>query len=327
MRILVTGCAGMIGSHLCDALLAKGHEVIGVDNLAIGTNKNMEVALKSKKFKFVKASVLDRKKMNALAKNADAVAHLAAWKIPIGEMKAEDTLILNSRGTEVMIGATIKAKAKFVFASTSDVYGKSDAVPFREDGNLVLGPSTVQRWSYAASKIFDEHLCFAMQKSQGLKMVILRYFNTYGPRQDISYVSGTPQGLFIVAIMNGKPITIHGTGNQTRSFTYISDSVDCTVRAIENRKAVGEIINVGNDKTEMTIKDLAFAVKKIVEPCAKKKCRIEFISFEKAFGNYEDVLKRVPDISKAKKLLGYLPKVGNIEGIKKTFEWQRQFYR
>lgn len=324
MKIAVTGAAGFIGSHLCDALLAKGHDVIGVDNLCIGSMNHVADALKHKRFVFKKVDVCDAKALAAACRGVETIVHEAAYKIPIGEMRVEETLLVNTHGTENVLEIARKDDAKVVFASTSDVYGKSRDFPFREDGDLVLGAPKVSRWSYAASKIFDEHLCFAYQNSFGLPIVILRYFNSYGPRHDLTYVSGGPQALFIQAILKGEPITVYGDGMQKRCFCYISDTVDGTVRAIENQKAIGEVFNIGNDSTEISILDLAKFIHRL---CATgKKLEINFKPHA-TLGKYEEVQKRVPDVSKAKRILGFAPRVGNEEGLKKTIEWHKSLLK
>ncbi len=220
-------------------------------------------------------------------------------------------------------GSCQKWKSRFVFGSTSDVYGKSLDLPFRESSDLVLGPSTVSRWGYASSKLFDEHLCFANQRRYGIPATVIRYFNTYGPRHDLTIKSGGPQALFFDALLKGGRMTIHGDGSQRRCFSYVSDTIEMTARIVENQITEGEIINVGNPSGEISIAQLAQLAWEAVD--GRGSAPIDFIPHEKFYqtGKFEEISRRVPDITKAIRLLGYLPVVSIRQGLEWTLDWQR----
>lgn len=321
--ILITGCAGFIGSNMTDCLLAQGYRVIGIDNLSGSSLTNLSAALKNKRFSFEKIDCLDKKKLGRFCgKKIDIFLHLAAYKIPLYS-SALLTLKVNTQGTENILELAMKNRAKVIFSSTSDVYGKSPVMPFSEDSDLLLGNTRIKRWAYAVSKIFDEHLILAYAKDYRLPFIILRYFNTYGPRHpvDAEKVRCGPHTIFIESALDQKPITIYGDGRQKRCFCYIDDTVKGTLLAIENKNAWGEIFNIGNDKTEISIFDLACSVLK--ETGRKRSGMLNFIPFKKAFKDVEDVSRRIPDIGKAKKLLGFYPEISNDEGVKRTIYWHR----
>ncbi|MFX0137039.1 MAG: GDP-mannose 4,6-dehydratase [Candidatus Hodarchaeota archaeon] len=314
--VVITGVAGFIGSNLLAELLRRNFTVIGIDNLSQGFMRNIQVHLNNPNFQFVKDDVRNFEIMNKITENASCIVHLAAFKIPrYGH--ALDTLWINTKGTENILEAARNNGCKAVIASTSDVYGKNPHIPFKEDGDLVIGNPMVKRWSYAVSKMFDEQLCFAYRDKYGVPIVIMRYFGSYGPNQNLTWWGG-PQSVFISAALNNKPLEIHGDGQQTRSFTYVSDTIDGTLRCIEDEKAIGEVFNIGNNK-EITIIDLARLVWRLV--CGQSEVKLNFVPYSN-FGKYEDVRRRIPDISKAKKLLQFEPKVELEEGLIKTIEWQ-----
>jgi UDP-glucose 4-epimerase len=316
-KILVTGAAGFIGSNLSAALLRKGYKVTGFDNLSQGSKNNIQAFIKNKNFTFIKGDVRSGSSLKRAIRGADCVVHLAAFKIP-RYGNAFDTLIINTEGTKNVLEAARANKAKVVFASTSDVYGMSPDLPFKEDGNLVIGHSKVKRWAYATSKLFDEHLCFAYEEKYGLKVCVLRFFGSYGPHQNLTWWGG-PQSVFIKAALSNETIEIHGDGKQTRSFTYISDTVDGIIRAVENKRSSGEVFNIGNDK-EISILGLARLIWELVRGTEKPK--IKFIPYSRFIGNYQDVRRRIPDLVKSGKLLGFRPKVSLQRGLLKTIAWQ-----
>lgn len=316
MEICVTGAAGFIGSNLVKALLEKKHAVVGLDNLSVGTLANVKHLRSDKRFSFYKRDLMKPSAAH-LAKHSDIIIHLAAAKIP-KDGTTKQTLLVNTETTKIMLEAARKHDAKFVVASTSDVYGKGTKVPFDENSDLVMGPPTVKRWSYAISKMFDEQLAFAYKDMYGLDVTILRYFNSYGPGGVMSWRSG-PQTVFIDQCLRGEPMTIHGDGKQRRCFTYVDDIVNGTMLASFSKRANGEVFNIGNDKTEVTILQLAQLVRRLT----RSKSEINFVSYQKAFGNYEDVKRRIPNLTKAKQILGYEPKVGLKEGLEKTIQWQK----
>jgi UDP-glucose 4-epimerase len=315
-RIVVTGAAGFIGSNLSRVLLDAGHEVCGVDNLSQSTMLNVEPLLGHPRFLFAREDVRDEAAMRRRAEGALLLVHLAAYKIP-RYGNALDTLLVNTHGTESMLKAAAETRARLVFASTSDVYGKNPHLPFAETSDLHLGGSNVKRWAYATSKILDEHLCFAYQQERGVPVTILRFFGSYGPGQNRTWWGG-PQAVFIEAALKDQPMELHGDGQQTRSFTYVDDTVDGIVRAMFSERAVGEIFNIGNTKP-VTIQALAELVWRLA---GRGEPKIKRISYQ-AFGKYEDVRHRVPDISKAEELLGFVAKVDLEEGLRPTIEWQR----
>lgn len=316
-KVVVTGAAGFIGGNLCAELLKRGYKVIGMDNLSQGAALNIREFKSDKNFKFIKADVRDGKKILSASKGAKYIVHLAAYKIPRYE-SAMNTLLVNALGTKNVLDAAVKNKCKLVFASTSDVYGKNPELPFSEESNLVLGPSNVKRWAYAASKIFDEHMCFAYGMDKKLKFTIVRYFGSYGPKQNLTWWGG-PQGVFAEAIFKNKKIPIHGDGKQTRCFSYISDTVEGTLRAIESEKANGEIFNIGSTE-EISILGLAKLMHKISG--SANPLNIEFIPYER-FGKYEDVMRRVPNTGKAQRILGFKSKVPLSKGIKLFLKWYK----
>ena len=314
--VLVTGAAGFLGSNLCRALLAAGHGVRAVDNLSQSTMLNLEPLLGEARIRFAREDVRDRTAMRREADGVSVIVHLAAFKIP-RYGNALDTLLVNTHGTESMLEAAEAAKPRLVMASTSDVYGKNPRLPFVETDDLYLGETGVKRWAYATSKILDEHLCFAYQQERGVPVTILRFFGSYGPGQNRTWWGG-PQSVFIDAALRGQPMDVHGDGQQTRSFTYVDDTVDGIVRAMFSARAVGEIFNIGNTKP-VTIQSLAERVWRLAGTGEPKIHRVSY----QAFGRYEDVRARVPEIGKAREMLGFEPRVGLEPGLRRTIEWQR----
>jgi UDP-glucose 4-epimerase len=318
MRVAITGAAGFIGSNLAERLVARGDSVHAIDDLSHGTLDNLGALRESKRFTLVRASILDPGAVDAVAEGADVLVHLAAGKIPrYGD--AMDTLVVNAEGGLRVLRACRDRKVRrMVLASTSDCYGRNPEVPFSEDSVSVIGSPRVRRWSYAVSKMFEEQALFAFAERHGLEGVALRLFGGYGPRQNLTWWGG-PQAVFIGAALKGEELEVHGTGRQTRSFTYVDDLVDAFVRAMDAPAAAGEVINVGSDR-EITIEDLARLVWRLVrgdEP------RIRLVPFA-SFGRYEDVERRVPDSRKAARLLGHVPAVTLEEGLPRTIAWQRE---
>ena len=315
-KALVTGVAGMIGSHLLDELLKRSYKVTGIDNLSIGSIGNIRHNLKNPNFKFVNADILDIGHVRHLSKGMDILIHMAASKKVDEKGSALNTLRVNTEGTFNILDAAKKCGAKVVIASTSDVYGVSEDIPFKEDGKLVIGSPTAKRWAYAASKIYAEQLAFAYHKEFNVPVVVIRYFGGFSPRASFSW-SGGHIPLFIKAILDNDPVVIHGNGRQTRSMAYVDDLVRGTVMAMENPKAIGEIFNIGNDE-EISVIDSARLIHRIAN--TGKKLKIRFIPQDKIFGTYEEIKRRVPDLGKSRKLLGYHPEVKLSEGIKITIK-------
>lgn len=319
-KILITGVAGMIGSHLLDALLSVGHRVIGIDNLDVGKMDNIRHNLHNSSFKFIKADILEYNSVKEASIGADAIIHLAARK-KIGESgDAFNTLAVNCDGTRNVFEAARKKKIKVVFASTSDVYGISPDFPFREDGNLLIGPPTAKRWAYAVSKLYGEQTAFTYYKEFKVPVVVIRYFGCFSPRSCFAW-SGGHIPVFIEAILENREVVIHGDGRQTRSMGYIDDFVRGTMLAMNREGAVGQIINIGNDE-EISVIDSAYLIHKLAD--TGKRLRIRFIPYEKIFGDYKDIMRRIPDLNKAKKLLGYVPMVSFKEAIKKVIDVRKR---
>jgi len=305
-NILITGVAGMVGSHLLDSLLEKGgYNIVGIDNLVYGKMENINHNLPSPSFKFYKVDIMDYEALKLLAKDIDIIVHLAAVK-KIGEVQPGlPTLVTNVQGTENVFKVARMWGCKVVFASTSDVYGMSNDLPFREDGDLLLGPSMLKRWAYAVSKLYGEQLAYAYYKDEKVPTVILRYFGGFSARSSFLW-SGGHIPIFINSILNNQEVPIHGDGLQTRSMAYITDIVNGTVLAMEAESAIGEIINIGSTE-EMSVLESAHLIHQLAN--TGNELKINFIPFNTIFGEYKDIMKRIPDLTKAKRLLGYEPKV------------------
>lgn len=316
MKCLITGVAGFIGSNLATRLLAEGWDVVGIDDLSHGFLRNVEPHLADSKFRFVQANVRDPEVLLRETRGANVLVHLAAGKIPRYGNSLE-TLETNLEGGRNALEACRAHGARCVIASTSDVYGMSDALPFQEDSRLVLGSPQVRRWAYAASKMIDEHLALAYRESYETEVVLLRFFGSYGPNQNVTWWGG-PQSVFIAATLRGEVMEIHGDGLQTRSFTYVSDTVDGIVRAMTSPRAPGEIFNVGNDR-EISIAGLARMISELLRPGIEPNMKL--IPYE-TFGKYEDVRRRVPDIRKSKEMLGFEAKVPLERGLPAAATWQ-----
>jgi UDP-glucose 4-epimerase len=319
--IFITGAAGFLGSHLTDELLRKGHRVVGYDNMSHGHARNLELASRSPHFTFCQGDVCDMEAMRAAAAvdRLDIVIHLAAFKIP-RYGKATETMLINSQGTLNALHLAVAHRAKFVITSTSDVYGKNPVLPFAEDGDSVLGPPTISRWAYAASKLFDEHLVLAMSEEKDIPATVIRIFGSYGPRQHLSWWGG-PQSVFIDAVLRNQVIPIHGDGLQTRSFTYVADTVRGIAAVAEADCLNREIVNIGGNH-EVNILQLARIVHRLCD--VPWPLRLEMVPYDQiAARKYEDVRRRIPDIEKARRTLGFEAKISLDEGLRKTIEWQR----
>jgi len=318
--ILVTGAAGFLGSHLCDALLSHNHRVIAVDDLSQGSYTNLAKASQHANFSFHVLDIADAEKLKEVSEGAEVFAHLAAFKIPRYGDRIK-TLRVNSEGCLNVLQLAAERKAKFVFTSTSDVYGKNPGIPFTETSASVIGSSTVPRWAYAVSKLFDEHLAFAFSEDHGIPVTILRIFGSYGPRQHLSWWGG-PQSVFIDSILRNQQIPIHGDGLQTRSFTFVSDTVSGILAALEGDAANNQIINIGSTH-EISIVDLARTIHRLCG--GEEPLHLEFIPYKNISGReYEDVRRRVPEVSKAANLLGFKAQVSLEDGLSRTIEWQRE---
>lgn len=312
--MLVTGGAGYVGSHLVDALCDAGHEVRVLDNLSTGKASNLERRLDE--VRLVNGSILDADLVEREVQDAQLVFHLAA---AVGVRHIVDdpltSLLTNTRGTENVLSACFHYWRKVVVASTSEVYGKTAKVPMREDDDRVLGPTTVHRWSYSTAKAIDEHLAFAYAANK-LPVVIVRYFNSYGPRLD-ERGYGSVVAKFLRQARANSPITVHGDGSQSRSFTYVDDTVRGTMLAGFTPEAEGGVFNLGATR-ETTIRELAEMIRAAVGSSSP----IEPTSYESYYGpGFEDTRRRVPDISRAREILDWEPQVTLEDGLARTIEW------
>ncbi len=321
MRVLVTGGAGYIGSHLVDALLRRGDEVLVIDNLSTGKIGNIRHCLGRPAFHFVNDSILNEPLLERFIPSMDLIFHLAA-AVGVRHILQDPLAAINTnvRGTEAVLGLAFKYWKRVVLASTSEIYGKASQVPYREDDDRVLGSTAVARWSYSMSKAIDEHFAFAYA-SKGLPVSIVRYFNSYGPRLD-ERGYGSVVANFTRQALRGEPLTVHGDGQQSRCFTYIADTVAGTLLAGEVPAACGEAFNIGNPR-ETRILDLARLIKRLT----RSRSPIQFQPYEAYYGEgFEDPRRRVPSIEKAKRLLGFAPKVDLETGLRKTIAWCRAHY-
>jgi len=315
MRVLITGGAGFIGSHLADAFLERGDDVTILD---VASDLKVRHQLENPRFRYVRDSILNREILEGLISWCDVVYHLAAV-VGVEHYVGDpyQVLNINVNGTQTVLNVAFKARKKVVFSSSSEVYGRNLNIPFTEDADRVLGSTRIDRWCYSSSKAVGEHFCFAFHKL-GLPVVVLRYFNVYGPRLDRMDV-GRVMTIFLGQLMRGLPLTVIGNGEQTRCFTYVEDAIRATVAAGLKEQAVGHIINVGSDE-EVSIKRLA---ELMIDLCGISSS-VAFTPQEAIYGNsYEDIPRRVPDISRMREILGVIPRVSLEEGMRRTVEWFR----
>lgn len=313
----ITGAAGFIGSHLCDRLLADGRRVVGVDDLSRGTVENLAGCLDHAGFTLRRMDCKDGAALRQAFAGCDAIVHLAAEKIPRygGALR---TLQANISGAEAVCETALALGAHVVMASTSDVYGNARP-PFGEDGPLTLGPPTTRRWAYAVSKLYDEHLALALAEERDLQVTILRLFGSYGPRNHPSWWGG-PQSAFIECLLDERLMEIHGDGRQVRTFTYIADTVQGFVAALDRPEARGEVINVGGDEPT-TIARLAAEVQAAMG--LRGPLRARFVPYEEIGGRYQDVRCRIPDTTKAARILDLRATVPLPAGLERTVAWHR----
>lgn len=317
---MVTGGAGFIGSHLCESLVATGAEVICLDNFSRGRTDNLGAVMGRSNFKLVKADLRDAEAVSETFRGVEMIFHLAA-KVGVKHYVEEplEVINVNLQGTHNLLEAARRFDVKrFIFASTSEVYGKNPRLPWRENDDRVLGSTNIDRWVYSTTKALDEHECFGYMRKYGINTTVLRYFNTYGPRQEASEYGGVVS-IFTRQALRAQPLTVHGDGSQTRCFTYISDSVEGTILAALRERGVGEILNIGS-RRETSIRELAEMIIEAVGP--KSGLRIKLVPHEEFYGpHYEDLKRRVPDTSKAEEILGFAPRVSLEDGIRYTVDW------
>ena len=315
MKVLLTGGAGFVGSHLADAFIARGDEVFVLD---MGSVKKVRHLLHNPAFHYIHDSVFNMEILEGLIAKCDLIYHLAAVvgvEYYVGD--PYEVLNVNVNGTQNVLKLAFKHQKKVVFSSTSEVYGRNPKVPWREDDDRVLGSTRIDRWCYSTSKATGEHFCFAYHQ-MGLPVTVVRYFNAYGPRLDAIDV-GRVITIFLGQAFRNEPVTVIGDGLQQRCFTYVTDSVAATVQAGLLDTAIGGIFNIGND-TETDIKTLAELIIKEVG----SKSQVRLVPQESVYGtSYEDIPRRVPDLTRQREVLGYTPKVSLEQGIKPTVEYFR----
>ena len=318
MKALITGGAGFIGSHLAEQLLLRGHEVGVIDNLSTGSIENISHLKIAPRFSYVIDTIDNEPLLAEWIDRSDVVFHLAAAVgVKLIVERPVHTIETNVHGTEVVLKHANKKKKLVVLASTSEVYGKSTDVPFRENADLVLGATSKHRWAYACSKLLDEFLALAYWKERKLPVVIVRLFNTVGPRQTGQYGMVLPT--FVRQALGGQPITVFGDGRQSRSFTYVGDVVEALIALASEPRAVGEVFNIGNT-SEVTIRHLAERVKTLTS----SESLIQYVPYDQAYeAGFEDMPRRVPDISKVKALIGFQPKLELDDIITSVIEYTR----
>lgn len=319
MRILITGGAGFIGSHLAERLLLRGDEVCIIDDLSTGSIENLLLVKTHPRFSYHIDTIRNYRLTAELVDICDVVYHLAA---AVGVRLIVDspvnTIETNIHGTDIILSLAAKKRKRVVLTSTSEVYGKRNRVPFSEDDDLVMGPTNKSRWSYACSKAIDEFLAIAYWKEKRVPTVIARLFNTVGPRQTGRYGMVVPN--FVQQALTGQDITVFGDGTQTRCFTHVTDVVDALIKIAEHPNAVGEVYNIGSDH-EVTMLELAERVKSLTGSVSP----ITFVPYDEAYEEgFEDMLRRVPDIAKIRNLIGYQPKFELDQILQSVIEYHRE---
>ena len=303
MKILLTGGAGFIGSHLAEKLISEGHSVTALDNLSTGSSANLVSLKGSSDFKLVEASMLDKSIVDQLVADSDGVIHLgAALGVQRILERPYESFIANTQGTENLIIAAAESKKKIFIASTSEIYGKNPEQPLNEESDRVIGSPKLLRWAYSEAKAIDESLAQMFAQSHGLSYVVGRFFNTVGPRQSGMYGMVLPR--FVSAALKGEALEVHGDGLQTRTFCHVLDSIDAVVRLFLSSEAIGEAFNIGGEG-EISIKDLA---QKVIDITGSKS-EIKYISYQSAYPQgFDEMMRRVPDTSKLRSYTGWSPK-------------------
>jgi len=319
VRALVTGGAGFIGSHLTEALLAAGHEVVVLDDLSTGQVGNLQAVQTHPRLTVTVGTVTDESLVQKLVDGADVVYHLAAAVgVRLILEQPVETIETNITGAGIVLRAAAHRGCRVVLASTSEVYGKNDRVPLSEDDDRVLGPTTRSRWSYACSKAIDEFLGLAYHRERGLPVVIVRYFNTVGPRQTGRYGMVVPR--FARQALDGEPITVFGDGQQTRAFTDVEDTVRATIALSTTEAAAGQVFNLGTSH-EVSIRALAERVREL----ADSRSPIVHVPYDEAYQpGFEDLRRRVPDLTKVGQMIGYRPQVVLDETLRRVIRFLRE---
>ncbi len=302
MKALITGGAGFIGSHLADELLSNNNEVVVLDNLSTGRYENIEHLLKNRNLEFVEGDILDISLVDKLVEKVDSIFHLAAAVgVDLIVKKPLESLTTNIKGSEIVLDAALRYRKKILITSTSEIYGKNVNGPLKEDDDRILGSPLKSRWSYSTAKAVDEMLAYIYWKEKRLPTIIVRLFNTVGPRQTGSYGMVMPR--FISQALKNEAITVYGTGRQSRCFLHVKDAVSALTRMMDEPKAIGEVFNIGSQE-EITIQQLAEEIIK----STKSSSKIEYIPYDKAYEEgFEDMQRRVPDTTKINKLIGFKP--------------------
>jgi UDP-glucose 4-epimerase len=319
VRYLITGGAGFIGSHLAERLLSRGDRVVLLDNLSTGSVENIRHLKSSERLQYHLDNIENRQLLAELVDDADVVVHLAAAVgVKLIVESPVRTIETNVNGTQMILEAACKKKKLVLTASTSEVYGKNTNVPFHEDADLVLGPTTKGRWSYAASKALDEFLALSYWKEKKLPVIVVRLFNTVGPRQTGRYGMVLPN--FVKSALDNAPIQIYGNGKQSRCFCDVRDTVEGLIRLMDTDRSIGEVVNVGNTE-EITIEDLAHRVKERTGSSSP----VEYVPYDKAYEpGFEDMMRRVPSVEKLLHLTGFCPHTPLNEIIDRVTAFFRQ---
>ena len=314
MKVLVTGGAGFIGSHLVERLIEKGHHVTVLDDLSTGVSKNLSSLVGNSNFELVQGSMLDEKLVDSLMAKVEGCFHLgAALGVQRILQRPYESLIANTRGTEITVNAAAKYKVRYFLASTSELYGKNPQQPLNENSDRVIGSPQLVRWAYSEAKAIDESMVQMFRQSHGLDYVTGRFFNTVGPRQTGAYGMVLPR--FVAAAIEGEPITVYGDGTQSRVFCHVSDAVDGVLRLFFDDRALGEAFNIGGEE-EVTIGELAKRVISITNSTST----LQFVPYSQAYPQgFEETMRRVPDTSKLRALTGWKPQF-SLDGIIKDIE-------
>lgn len=318
MKSLITGGSGFVGSYLAESLLSQGHQVTVIDDLSTGSGENIAALKPNRNFHYIIDTIFNRNLLAELVDEADVVFHLAAAVgVRLIVESPVRTIETNIKGTELVLEMAAKKKRKVLIASTSEVYGKSDKIRFNEEDDLILGPTYKGRWSYAASKAVDEFLGLAYYHEKRVPVIIVRLFNTVGPRQTGQYGMVVPR--LVEQALEDRPITVYGSGSQVRSFTWVGDVADALIKLVDTPAAVGQIFNLGHYE-KITILELAEMIKELTQTSSS----IQFVPYDVAYGrDFEDMMYRLPDISKIEKLIGYKPTKNLSEILQSVIEFYR----
>lgn len=319
IRALITGGAGFIGSHLAEHLITQGQQVHVVDDLSTGSIENLDSLKTQPGFAYTIADVREEPLMAELVDRADVIYHLAAAVgVRLIVESPVRTIETNIGCTEVILKLANKKRKKVMVASTSEVYGKNDQIPFSEEHDLVMGPTSKGRWAYACTKAIDEFLALSYHRARGLPVTVVRLFNTVGPRQTGRYGMVLPS--FVRQALMGQPITVFGDGTQSRCFSHVADVVRCLTAVAQCPEAVGQVVNVGSQE-EISIQDLAILVKKLTASSSE----IVYVPYAEAYAEgFEDMPRRMPDVSKLESLVGFVPQTGIEDIVQKVIEYFRQ---